>query len=190
MKNVLIFVLLVLVLVLGFFLYKQRNVGFIKVGPPAPKLVRAPGQQHNRHDKNGALVVTHECDIIINNDTCVLPISYLRRMAQPGQDTYAYEVRHDDKIIWFGDAGESLDVQPLKPVACSNSTPPPPGTTSLTDTISPPAVLQIGHVRGDPGNDDSAHDFYCFKTTVNVTVGVPPNTTTTPIDPHIFNAGQ
>lgn len=182
MKNVLVFVLLVVVLVLGFFLYRTRSELSNKVAVKRPQVLRTAGTKHKRKDKNGNPVDTQDCDILINNDTCVIPISYLRTMAQ-GQDNYALEVHHGDKIIWFGDHGESLDVQPLQGMPCPNST-GPSSTIYLLDTISPPGALQVGHVGGDPGNDDQEHDLYCYKTIVKIAGQ------TNPIDPHMFNAGQ
>lgn len=187
MKNFVIAVLVIAVGVLGFLLYKSRRHG-LDAGKQHAN-IRIAGTKHKRHDKQGNNVDTQDCSLIINNDTCVIPISTLRTMWQQGNDSYAFEVHHGDKIIWFGDGGESLAVQPLKGIACPGSTAPPPNTY-LTDTITQPGILQIGYVTGDPGSDDQQHDLYCYKTTVSVTVGVAPNTTTTQVDPHMFDVGQ
>lgn len=179
MKNVLIVVLIVVVIALGFLLYKNRSAG---AGLKPPKMARTSGATHIRNDKNGKNVSTKDCDILIgqNNDICVIPISYLRKMMQPGQDDYALEVHHKDTIIWYGDGGESLDVQPIGGADCPGLSDAPQSGTNLTDTISSPGVLQFSQVPDDKGRDN-----YCYKTKVNVTV----NGKTTPLDPHMFNDG-
>jgi hypothetical protein len=179
MKNFLIFLLLVVVVVLGFLLYKRQTAASQPLKPG-----RTAGATHQRKDHKGNNVNTQDCEILVgqNNDVCIIPISYLRNMTQPGGQDTAIEVHRKYTLIWYGDGGESLDVQPLPGVDCSKHAPDPPSPSSpnLTGQISSPGVLQVAQVTDAPD-----HDLYCYKTTVKVTL----NGQTTQIDPHIFNYG-
>jgi hypothetical protein len=193
MKNVLIAVLLIAVVVLGFLLYRGRIAGTNTAGNNGSKMARTPGAKHNRpdHHKPPKYVNTQECDNLVgqNSDICIIPISYIRNMSNPGQDTFALEVRHNDTIVWVGDGGELLNVHPLQGVDCVDQSPDPPSSSPyLTDGPFPAVTagttagsVQFGHVLLDP-----KHVGYCFKTIVDVTV----NGKTTPLDPHMFDLGE
>lgn len=182
MKNFLIFVLLVGVVVLGFLLYRNRTSRFQSANPGGGSKRHAAPYQTTDH-KNQTITVV-DCPTIAgnNNDVCIIPISYLEGMS--GASDYGIVVHRNWTIVWYGDQGETLNVQQLPGRDCikhGDEDSPDPNDKNLTGAISPVAVLQFAQITGNP-----KHDGVCFKTTVTVT---PKNGTPTTYDPHMFNGG-
>ena len=171
MKNAVLFLLAIAVVVLAFLLFRREKVSLLDV-------------KHHRKDHNRKVVDTEECARTgQNNKTCVILISYLQSMTQGGPDT-AIEVHHKDTIKWVGDNGETIVVQPMPGVDCSDHTKPDKpgngGDASLIGPVSGSGNIQVAQVTDKPGND-----LYCYKTNINVTL----NGKTTTIDPHLFDEG-
>lgn len=140
------------------------------------------GATHQRHDHNGKTVNTQECETLLgkNGDVCVIPISYLESMT-PDKDI-AMEIHHKETIVWYGDKGETIAVQQMAGVDCSNHSqadnPPYGSDPLLVDITAVTPNLTYAHITDNPSNDR-----YCYKTNINVTV----NGRTTTIDPHTFD---
>jgi hypothetical protein len=171
MKNFVLLLLAIAVVVLAFLLFKRENVTNLQA-------------KHHRKDHNGKVLDTEECARTgQDNKTCVILISYLQGMTQGGPDT-AIEVHHKDTIKWVGDNGETIAVQPMPAVDCSEHTKPDkPGNgadSSLIGPVSGSGNIQVAQVTSNSGND-----LYCYKTNINVTS----NGKTTTIDPHLFDEG-
>jgi hypothetical protein len=178
MKNALVLVLVIALVVLGLLFYKRTH-GFVGKA-------RAT---HQRTDHNGKPVNTEECETLVgkNNDVCIIPISYLLSMTTGGRpDTNALEVHHKDTIVWYGDHGESIEVQQMTGADCSKHAPgdppdnPPYGSDPLLVDITPVSPnLTYAHITDNPKNDR-----YCYKTNINVTTL---DGKKIPIDPHTFD---
>jgi len=167
MKNTLILVLLVAVGILAFLFVQRQPKG----GPP-------PGHK----DHNGNAVNVEECARTgQDNKTCVILISYLQGMH--GDSDLAIGVRHNDTIKWVGDSGETIHVQPMPGVDCTDHHKPDKpngGEDSLIGPISGSGNIQIAKITGNPKND-----LYCYKTNIIVTL----NGQNSTIDPHLFDEG-
>src|SRR5438270_317028 len=133
MKNAVLLLLAIAVVVLAFLLFKCENVAKLQV-------------KHHRKDHNGKVVDTEECARTGQDDkTCVILISYLQGMMQGGLDT-AIEVHHKDTIKWIGDNGETITVQPMPAVDCSEHTKPDKpanGDASLIGPVSGAGNIQV-----------------------------------------------
>lgn len=180
MKNVVIVVLLIAVGVLGFLLY--RDLQAKQAGRRGrPETHPAPYQTT---DHKGQPITVVDCPTIAgqNNDVCIIPISYLEGMS--GASDYGIVVHRNWTIVWYGDQGETLNVQPLPGRDCvkhGDEDAPDPNEKNLTPTISPQGVVQFAQV-----TSNTKHYGHCFKTTVIVT---PKNGTPTTYDPHMFDSG-
>jgi hypothetical protein len=170
-KNAVLFLLAIAVVVLAFQLFKPENVTKLQV-------------KHRRHDHNGKRVDTEECARTgQDNKTCVILMSYLEGMTQGGPDT-AIEVHRNDTIKWVGDNGETIVVQPMPGIDCSDHTKPDKpsngGNPSLIGPVSGSGNIQVAQV-----TDNSGNDLYCYKTNIDVTLNGKRST----IDPHLFDEG-
>ena len=175
MKKALILVLLVVLVALGFFCYgRSKRRGF----------VGNPGAKHQRHDHNGKIVDTEECETLVgqHSDVCIIPISYLQEMMSERRPDTAMEVHHNETIVWVGNEGESITVRPMTGMNCAKhgeKDDPPSGSDSLlVDMKQPKPNLVFAHITNDRKNEK-----YCYKTNIDVTVK---GGTTTTIDPHDF----
>jgi hypothetical protein len=184
MKNVVTVVLVVVVVLLGILLYQSRSA---RLAFPFAKMAGIPGATHHRedHHKPARTVETEDCARTgKDGKTCVILISYLNDMVNNGKDT-AIEVYRNDTIMWVGDGGETIAVQPPSGVLCSDHTKPDPsGGSPFIGPISGTGNIQIAQV-----TNDSTNDYYCYKGNIQVTPppssGKPPYT----IDPHMFGEG-
>lgn len=182
MKNFLIFVLLLGVVVLGFLLYRNRTSGLQSVssiGGGVPK----PGTPRKTKDHKHQDITVQDCPTLAGQtDVCIIPISYLESMS--GASDYGIVVHRNWTVVWYGDQGETIDVQQLPGRDCikhDQDDIPSQTEPNLTGTISPKGRVQVARVTGSPD-----HDGFCFKTTVTVTLksGV-----VTTYDPHMFDGG-
>jgi hypothetical protein len=179
MKNALLILLVVVVAVLAFMLLRRNEAE-----KPLAEDTKVRTRTRHDHHKPPKDVVTEDCARTgHDNKTCVILISYLNEMTQSGKDT-AIEVFRNDTIKWVGDGGETIAVQPMPGVDCSDHTQAdkPTGDQSLIGTVQGTGSVQFAQVTSNPDNDH-----YCYKTNIKVTPpqGKPPYT----IDPHIFDQG-
>ena len=173
MKNALLLVLLVVVVVLGFLLYKKSHA-----------FVGKAHATHQRKDHKGNTVDTEECETLVgkNSEVCIIPISYLQSMTSGGRLDTAIEVHHKEAIIWFAEHGESIVVQQMAGADCSHhgeaDNPPFGSEPLLVDITQVKPNLAFAHITDNPKNEN-----YCYKTNIDVTTVDGKKTT---IDPHEF----
>lgn len=173
MKNAVLILLIIALAVMATLFFYQK-----------PKTIQVVKVTNSRKDHNGNPVNTEDCPIRTGpNKTCIIPISYLTDMTSGGTDT-AIEVHRKDIIKWIGDNGETIDVQPMSGMVCSDHTKPDPpqGDPSL---IGPVTSVGTGNIQYAQVTENPKNDLYCYKTNIKVTL----NGQTTVIDPHIFDGG-
>lgn len=112
-----------------------------------------------------------------NNDVCLLPLSWLKGMAENHPPIL---VHHKDVLVWIGDGGENLNVSDLTGAQCDNEHQPdnnaPPKPTEIPTDNGTPVVY--ASVKADKG-----YEKHCYKH--NIDYGG-----SSPLDPHVYVGDQ